>query len=77
MWTWDGALETVKKVWLLEQGSHVRLVQKGSRGGCDQQLQIHGGFHFINEILIILELERQKEEKVIYYSYRSEIQAKS
>lgn len=71
VWTWDWAPETVKKVWLLERGS-----QKAISGGYDQQLQIHGVFHFINEILIILELERQKEE-VVCYSRRSEIQAKS
>lgn len=63
MWTRDWAPATLKKkVWLLEQGNHVRLDQKESRGDCYQQLQIQGIFYFINGILI-LELERQKEEK--------------
>lgn len=70
VWTWDWALEMVKKAWLLEGGS-----QKANRDGCDQQLEIHGVFHFINEILILLKLERQKE--VACYSHRSGIQAKS
>lgn len=40
--------------------------------GCDQQSQNHGVFHFVNEIPIILEFERQKE-KIVYYSHRSKI----
>lgn len=41
-------------------------------GGYNQQLQIQGGFHVVNDIPIIPKLERQKEEKVhpkfLYYT---------
>lgn len=44
------------KVWLGEE-----------EGGYNQQLQVQGGFHFVDGIPIVLKLERQKEEKVVYY----------
>lgn len=73
---WTLGMNAVKM--LLKWGSHIKLGWKRKRGSYDQQLQIHGVFHFVNKIPTILELEREKEEKVKwFYSHRWEIKAKS